>query len=90
MLKVLGMAAFRMSPQSLVSTALLCLTCALVALAVAQTTDSPDNQCPAPAGSGAQSTCVCQTDTGQIIDLRPLANSNGTARYRSIYIQVKI
>ena len=74
-----------MVPKSLVSTlsALLCLICTLVSLTVAQTTNSPDSQCPAPTGGGAQSTCVCQTDSGKIIDLRPLdrASKDGKAKY---------
>ncbi len=60
----------------------LAMGCALVSLAVA----GDDEACPAPTGPGAQSTCVCQTDAGQIIDLRPLANFNGTARY--IYVKI--
>lgn len=94
------LAAVKMSPHSLVSnrprlSALLCLICTLVSLTVAQTTDSlvlqattdsPVKQCPAPTGGGAQSTCVCQTDNGQIIDLRPLdlAQKNGKAKFTGL------
>ena len=38
-----------------------------------------DEACPMPAGT--QSTCVYQTDSGRIIDLRPLTKKDGTARY---------
>ena len=72
-----------MSLQSLVSNrptlpALLCLISALAALAVAD-----DKVCTAPTGDGAHSTCTCQTDAGQIIDLRPLdlAQKSGKPKY---------
>lgn len=75
-----------MDPRFLVSNrptlpALLCLICALVSLAVAA---QGDTACSAPTGDGSQSTCVCQTDAGQIIDLRPLAKSDGKAKYVTV------
>ena len=57
--------------------ALLYLGYTLIPLILAQN----DRACPAPAGQGAQSTCTCQTDSGLTIDLRPLAKSDGTAKY---------
>jgi hypothetical protein len=55
--------------------ALLYLGYALVSLTLAQS----DEVCSVPAGT--QSTCVCQTDSGRTIDLRPLAKKDGTAMY---------
>lgn len=54
--------------------ALIYLGYALISLTLAQN----DKACPA---TGTQSTCVCQTDSGLIIDLRPLAKTDGTAKY---------
>lgn len=70
-----------MDPRFLVSNgralpALLCLICALVSLAV-----TDDTQCNAPTGS--KSTCMCQTDAG-VIDLSPLARSDGKAKYVTV------
>ena len=49
--------------------------CALVSPTLAQ----DDKVCPTPAGT--QSTCTCQTDDGSVIDLSPLAKTDGTAKY---------
>ena len=75
-----------MDPWFLVSNrptlpALLCLICAVVSLAVAA---QGDTACPAPTGDGSQSTCVCRADDGQNIDLRPLAKSDGKAKYVTV------
>lgn len=45
---------------------------------VSLTLGQGDEACPVPAGT--QSTCVCQTDSGRTIDLRPLAKKDETAR----------
>ena len=68
--------AVGMSAQTIVSVrpsllALLCLSCALVSLTVAQ----GDTACDVP--TGTTSTCTCQTESGQIIDLNPLAKQDG-------------
>ena len=68
-----------MSPQATV----LALLYLVYALALAQT--QSDIACSAPAG--IQSTCVCQTDGGKSIDLRPLAKSDGTAKYVILNIE---
>ena len=60
---------------------LLCLIGGLISLAVAQ---GSDVTCSAP--SGVKSSCVCQTDAGQVIDLRPLSESNGKAKYVTVYL----
>ena len=57
--------------------ALLYLGYGLISLTLGQS----DEACPVPAAAGTQSTCVCQTDGGRTIDLRPLAKKDGTARY---------
>ncbi len=59
--------------MSVQATLLALLGCALVSLTIAN-----DRVCPAPTGS--PSTCVCQTDDGLIIDLNPLAKTDGTAK----------
>ena len=69
----------KMSPQATV----LALLYLVYALALAQT--QSDIACSAPAG--IQSTCVCQTDGGKSIDLRPLAKSDGTAKYVILNIE---
>ena len=61
---------------------LLCLICALISLAVAQ---GDDTKCSPPqSGVNSESSCVCQADAGQTIDLRPLSESSGKAKYVTI------
>lgn len=66
-----------MNYQTVASVQLLTLLALLACLSSAD-----DTVCnpPKDIGSGAQGSCMCQTDNG-VIDLNPLANKNGKPRY---------
>ena len=81
--------AVEMNAQTIVSVrptllVLLWLSCALVSLTVAQGTN--DKLCDQP--TGTTSTCMCQTESNQLIDLTPLAKNDKTAKYVQPYHNV--
>jgi hypothetical protein len=43
-----------------------------------------------PPAKGRPETCVCQPTNQDLVDLTPLANTNGTARYIIIELLIKI
>ena len=67
-----------MNRQTVVSVQLLSLLALLACLCSA---DDPVCTIPKNIPSGAQESCMCQTDKGEVIDLNPLANNNGKPRY---------